>query len=195
MFAGHVGAALAIGSAERRVNLGAFVCAAMALDAVLWVLVLLGRESVRIPGDFIRSHQAQFEFPYSHGLLAGLAWSAVAATVTFALGRPLGGARRRGALLMAAAVFSHWLLDALVHVPELPLAGSGSARVGLGRGRRLGLALLLLVTLAATVLGMTIAPPPPSVAAMATSSLATIAAVTALAGWIGRARQSGAGCG
>ena len=44
MFAGHIGTALAIGSVERRVNVGAFVVAALLLDLVLWLLVLLGWE-------------------------------------------------------------------------------------------------------------------------------------------------------
>jgi len=35
--------------------------------------------------------------------------------------------------------------------------------------------------------GMTVAPPPPSVAVMAASSLVAIAVVTALTSWIGRA--------
>jgi hypothetical protein len=221
MFAGHVGAALAIGRAERRINIGVFVFAAMALDAVLWLLVLLGRESVLIPADFARTHQAQYVFPYSHGLLAGIAWSALAGIAVFASGRSLGAARGRAAALMAAVVFSHWLLDALVHAPELPLAGAASAKLGLGlwgrmpaalgveafiaaaglwlylrgsgwsRGRRLGLTLMLLVILTFTVMGMTVAPPPPSVTVMAVSSLVTIAVVTALASWIGRIRPAG----
>jgi hypothetical protein len=37
MFAGHVGAALAFGRAERRVNVGAFVAAALLLDIALFV--------------------------------------------------------------------------------------------------------------------------------------------------------------
>ena len=42
MFAGHVGAALAIGRAERRVNIGVFITASLLLDLFLWLLVLLG---------------------------------------------------------------------------------------------------------------------------------------------------------
>jgi hypothetical protein len=42
MLAGHVGAALAVGRAERHVNVGAFVIAALLLDILLWLFVLLG---------------------------------------------------------------------------------------------------------------------------------------------------------
>ncbi|MBP6816902.1 MAG: hypothetical protein KA169_18580 [Burkholderiaceae bacterium] len=58
------------------------------------------------------------------------------------------------------------------------------------RGRATGLAVLALLTLVFTILGMTIAPAPPSVQAMAASSLLTIAAVCALAGWLGSTDRS-----
>jgi hypothetical protein len=69
MFAGHIGAALAIGRAERRVSVGVFVAAALLLD-FHWLFVLLGWESVAIPAAFANTHQPEFVFPYSHGLLA-----------------------------------------------------------------------------------------------------------------------------
>jgi hypothetical protein len=216
MFAGHVGAAMAIGRAERRINLGVLVFAAVLLDFVLWLFVLLGLESVAIPANFARTHQPEFVFPWSHGLLAGLAWSALAAVAVYLAFPRLKQARGRAAALVAAAVFSHWLLDALVHAPELPIAGTGSMKVGLGlwnampvallieaaialaglglflrgsglsRARKVGLSVLALLVLAGTVVGMTVAAPPPSVAAMAWSSLGMIAVVCLLAAWIGR---------
>lgn len=217
MFAGHVGAALAIGRAERRVNIGVLIFAALLLDAALWLFVLLGWESLTIPADFARTHQPEFVFPYSHGLIAGLAWSVLAGTAV-GIGHPgLATARWRTAALVAGAVFSHWLLDALVHVAELPLAGADSVKLGLGlwqqmpvalgvealivlaglwlylsgaahlsRPRKIGLAALTLLTLVSTLIGMTIAPPPPSATAMATTSLVTIGAVSVIAGWLGR---------
>ncbi len=66
MFAGHLGTALAFGRAERGVNVGVFVVAALLLDFLLWLFVLLGWESVTIPADFASKHQAEFVFPYSH---------------------------------------------------------------------------------------------------------------------------------
>jgi len=128
----------------------------------------------------------------------------------------LGSARASVAVLVAAAVFSHWLLDALVHQPELPIAGESSRKVGFGlwqsmpialiaeaaivvaglllfmpgnnlsRGKLRALAILSIVVLAFTVVGMTIAPPPPSPQTMAMSSLATLAVVCALAYWLGK---------
>jgi hypothetical protein len=221
MFAGHIGAALAIGRAEPRVNVGAFIAAALLLDIVLWLFVLVGWETVTIPADFATTHQPEFVFPYSHGLLASLAWSAAAGALGFALGARLQAARWRAAALLAAAVFSHWLLDALVHRPELPLSRVGSPMFGLGlwhdmtlglaieaivvvvglylfvaagalkRSRLIALTVLVLLLLAFTVVGMTIAPPPPSAQAMAGSSLGTLAIACAIFTWLGRHPRQG----
>ncbi|NML46395.1 hypothetical protein HHL11_21785 [Ramlibacter sp. G-1-2-2] len=122
-------------------------------------------------------------------------------------------------MLLAAAVFSHWLLDALVHRPELPLAGTGSPAIGLSlwnampfalaveaaialaglwlflrgsglpRSRAVMLALLVMATLAFTIAGMTVAPAPPSALAMAASSLVTIAVLCALVAWLVHGRS------
>jgi hypothetical protein len=215
MFAGHIGAAMAIGRTERRVNVGVFVGAALLLDVLLWLFVLLGWESVTIPADFAITHQPRFVFPYSHGLFAAVGWSVLAAAATF-VWHPLTGSRLRTSALVGLAVLSHWLLDALVHAPEMPLAGDGSTTVGLGLWNslpvalavegfvtlgglwlflaastmssrsKLGLAALTFLMLAFTTAGMSIAPAPPSAVAMAASSLITIVIVCVLAAWAGK---------
>lgn len=220
MFAGHVGVGLALGRAERRLNVGFFIAAALLLDMLLWLFILAGWESVTIPADFGSTHQADFTFPYSHGLLAAAIWSIVAALLAWLM--LARGMPRRSSigLLIAAAVFSHWVLDALVHRPEMPLAGAASARVGLGlwdrmpialaieialvvlglalflrgsrvpRGRSVALCILTLAILAFTLIGMTIAPAPPSAKAMAASSLITLLVLGALYLWLGRAPRT-----
>jgi hypothetical protein len=221
MFAGHVGAALAIGAVERRVNVGVFVAAALLLDLLLWSFVLLGWESVTIPPHFADTHQPDFIFPYSHGLLAGAIWSALAGGFAYFSRAPCQTAHRRVAALVAAAVFSHWLLDVIVHQPELPVAGAQSALLGLAlwgnmpvaliveaallvvgltvfvassawsRSRSVVLVVLSLVLLVFTLAGMTIAPAPPSAMAMAGSSLVTVVLVCALYCWLGWGPRDG----
>ncbi len=222
MFAGHVGAGLLLGRGAREVNAGVFIAAALLLDLLLWMFVLLGWERAFVPPDFALTHQARFEFPWSHGLLASAAWSLLAATAACLLLRVRGSGQARdprplrAAALIAAAVISHWLLDALVHLPELPVAGPASPRLGLSlwqhmpaalavesllvvaglwlylrdsawpRPRAIALCVLCLLLLAFTIVGMTVAPPPPSVAAMAWSSLLTLAIVCVLSLWLGR---------
>lgn len=224
MFAGHVGAGLMLGRGAREVNAGVFIVAALLPDLLLWMFVLLGWERAVVPPDFEHTHQASFVFPWSHGLLASAAWSLLAATAASLVlrARDPGPARAPRALrvsvLIAAAVMSHWLLDALVHVPELPVAGPSSPRLGLAlwrhmpaaltvesllvvaglwlylrgggwaRRRAITLAVLCLMLLAFTIIGMTAGPPPPSATAMAASSLGALVVTCGLVLWIGRGR-------
>jgi hypothetical protein len=123
MFVGHLGAGLAATRLAPRVNLGALFLAAMLLDALLWVFVLLGLEQVHVPADFGTVHYLTFTFPYSHGLFTSLLWSAAAVLVTRACMSSV-----RAGLIVGATVFSHFLLDALVHVVGLPVLGR--ARTG-----------------------------------------------------------------
>ena len=66
--------------------------------------------------------------PYTHSLVGALAWSGLAA-LFWRLWRPAQG--WRAAALVGAAVFSHWILDLLVHRPDLPLYDDAH-KVGLG---------------------------------------------------------------
>ena len=56
-----------------------------------------------------------------------LAWSAAVAFVS-----GLTVQRPRSRLLLAALVFSHWVLDLIVHRPDLPLWPGVSPKLGLG---------------------------------------------------------------
>jgi len=102
------------------------------VDIVLWVLVLLGIERVNIVEHHTASTYYELEFiPYSHGLLSALVWAALAYGVARALTAGQGAQRKTVALVMAVAQFSHWVLDWIVHTPDLPVTVDGSAKVGL----------------------------------------------------------------
>ena len=58
------------------------------------------------------------------------------------------------------------------------------SRASLSRAKKFWLSVVSLLIIGFTVLGMTVAPRPPSVAAMAASSLVTIIVVSAIAGWL-----------
>ncbi len=96
MFAGHLGAGLLLKRLEPKVGLGSLFLAAMLLDAVLWLLLPLGLESLRLPAHFDRMSDLQFDFPYSHSLLASVLWSAVAALVWRMAFRRHASTRRGG---------------------------------------------------------------------------------------------------
>ncbi len=71
-----------------------------------------------------------------------IGWAAAFGIVHFALRRD-----RRSAFVLAALVLSHWLLDALVHRPDLLLWPGGGVRVGLGGWDSLRLTLEIELTL------------------------------------------------
>ena len=64
--------------------------------------------------------------PWSHGLFMSVIWSLMAALIGCLFYKD-----RRSSLLLGAVVFSHWLLDFLMH-SNLPLFFHDSHQVGLG---------------------------------------------------------------
>lgn len=143
MFAGHLAAGLALKQADKRVNLGILFFATLFSDFLLGLFILFGIEQVHVPANFQDIHYLMFTFPYSHGLLASLLWSLLAFLGVQQLWRTKGAQKWRGGLVIALAVFSHFLLDWIVHAPELPLLGETSPKLGLGLWNHLGLALTL----------------------------------------------------
>ena len=145
MFIGHFAAALAAKPLAPRASLGTLTFAAQWLDLLWPTLLLLGIERVRIEPGATASNPLVFEFyPWSHSLALVLFWAGVLAAVHFAARREF-----RSALVIAALVASHWLLDALVHVPDLPLAPGPSLRLGAGLWNHPAAALVLEFTLLA----------------------------------------------
>jgi len=128
MFVGHYGISFAAKKAEPAIPLWVLFIAVQLLD-VLWApFVLLGVEKVRIVPGFTASNPLDLYYmPYTHSLLAAIGWSVVAFLVYRAV-RPVPP---RAAAIVGLAVFSHWVLDFLVHRPDLPLYDN-SAKVGLG---------------------------------------------------------------
>ena len=216
MFIGHFAVALAAKRTVPEVSLGTLFIAAQLADLVWPTLVLLGIERLEIRPGITAVNPLDFvHYPYSHSLVALLAWGVAlgAAYRVFAKGSV------RAAAVLAAVVLSHWLLDVVSHVPDMPLTLHGSARLGLGlwnslpltaaleltgfalgllvylratrprdatgRWALLALAVFLLVVYAMNLLG----PPPPSAAAVAWSAQA-IWLLVAWGYWIDRHRAT-----
>ena len=139
MFAGHFGVGFAAKRFAPGVGLGVLFLAAQFIDLLWPTFLLLGWERVAIAPGVTAVTPLDFQhYPYSHSLLASVGWGALLGGAYFALKR-----ERRGALVVAALVVSHWLLDALMHRPDLPLAPFGEARVGLGLWNSLPATLLV----------------------------------------------------
>ncbi len=127
MLLGHYAVAFGAKKAAPRVSLGVLVGAAVLLDLIWPVLVLTGEERVTIaPGATAFTPLTFDSYPWSHSLLTSLVWGALAGGLYYAWKK-----ERRGALVVAALVVSHWLLDLLTHVPDLPL-WPGGVKLGLG---------------------------------------------------------------
>ncbi len=127
MFLGHFAVGFGAKAAAPKVSLGSLFLAAQFIDLLWPSLLLLGLEQVRIAPEHPPGPPLEFtHYPFSHSLLAVLGWSVLIGGVYYLLRR-----ERRGALVMGLAVLSHWLLDLLVHYPDLPLYPGASPRLGL----------------------------------------------------------------
>jgi membrane-bound metal-dependent hydrolase YbcI (DUF457 family) len=128
MLLGHYAVALAAKRYAPRTSLGTLILAAQLLDLLWPIFVLVGWERVRIVPGLMPASPFDFEhYPVSHSLLAALLWAGL-----FAGGYLVFRRYARGAAVIAIAIVSHWVLDAIVHRKDLPLWPGGSTRIGFG---------------------------------------------------------------
>ncbi len=215
MFVGHYGPGFAIRAARPDVPLWLLFIAVQAVDIAWATFVLAGIEKVRIvPGITAASPLDLYYMPYTHSLVAAVAWSVATAVICRVLFRWKDWS---AATWVGVAVFSHWAIDLLVHRPDLALWGD-SAKVGLGLWNYAGLSfaleaavlgsgLLLYLArtrplspvgrygptlfVAAMLLlqgSMLFAPPPGSATAVAVSALLSYLGFAMIAAWIDRGR-------
>jgi len=129
MFVGHYAAALALKKFEKRASLGVLFLAVQFVDILFFPLVLLGIERINIVENFTQSTHFELEYmPFTHSLLASILWAGAA----YGLFRWVIVKKNSVALVVALAVFSHWLFDLVVHTPDLPLWSDTSLKLGFG---------------------------------------------------------------
>src|SRR6266478_4173031 len=105
MFVGHYAPSFAGKALKKSIPLWVLFFAVQLLDVFWSIFVLLGIEKVRIVPGITRTNPLDLYYmPYTHSL---------------------DGA------VVSAAVFSHWILDLIVHRPDLPLHDN-SLKIGLG---------------------------------------------------------------
>ena len=159
------------------------------------------------PLDFIH-------YPWTHRLVASLLWSLLFGLACLRLGK-------REALVLGLLVYSHWVLDALSHRPDLPLWPGSETMIGLGLWNSVPATLAVEVTMFAigvalyvraapardrtgffafwgliTLLlvayaGNAFGPPPPNVPAIAVAGIAGGLLFTAWAWWADKRRAPG----
>jgi|SRR5688572_27707061 len=213
MFVGHLAVALAAKRVEPRAPLGTLVGAAFALDLIWPVLLLAAIEIVRIdPGNTAFTPLAFDHYPWSHSFSMAFVWAVAVGRVAAAVLR-----HARAGLIIGLTVLSHWVLDFLMHRPDLPLWPGGPV-VGLGLWNSIPLTLLVegvlftagvaiylratrargsvgtwafwalvLLTTAIWISGP-LSPPPPGTTAIAVAGLA-LWLFPAWAAWIERHRE------
>src|ERR1700677_687672 len=139
MLIGHYAPALAVHRIRPSIPLWALFVAVQAADVLWGGFILTGVEHARMVPGFTESNPLDlYDMPYSHGFLATVPWSVGFAPSWRAL-RP-SGPHRGEAMIVGLAVASHFVLDLVVHVPDLPVIGALGTKWGLGLWRHRELA-------------------------------------------------------
>lgn len=129
MFIGHYGVSFAAKATDKRLPLWLLFIAVQWLDVVWSGLVMLDVEKLRIVQGLSEGSSLDLYYmPYTHGLLGAIALSLALGAVVALFFRDR---RTAAGAVLAGAVFSHWLLDLVVHLEDLPLLGD-SYKVGFG---------------------------------------------------------------
>ncbi len=218
MFLGHYGVALALKRAEPRLSLGTLFFSVALVDTAWGAFLLAGWESARIVPGLTPVTPLEFtSYPLSHSLVAAFGWGLLIAAIMYSWPtRDTSRHHRLKAVIAGVAVASHWFLDLLVHLPDLPLAGDTTAKVGFGLWRHLAATLALETVLfgAGLVIYMRwrrarhpagsnrvlllagilvalyavslLSPPPPSLQAVGIVTIAGTLGLAALAAWADR---------
>ena len=193
MFLGHYALGFGAKKLTPYTSLGTLLLGAEFVDLLWPTFLMLGVETVRIAPGITRVTPLDFtSYPWTHSLVMGAVWAGLfAAFYTFFRRYP------RGAMVLAALVLSHWLLDVISHRPDMPIWPGGGPRIGLGLWYSLPATLVVegvlfslgiwiyatntepvdtvgrysfpafVITLAALYLASVFGPPPPSASAIA----------------------------
>jgi len=212
MFIGHAAVALAAKPLLPRVNLALPLAAAFWVDMVWPVFLLLGVEQVRIdPGNTAFTPLDFVHYPWTHSLAAVIVWSVLFGLACIKTGK-------REAVILGLLVFSHWVLDAISHRPDLPLWPGSGTLIGFGLWNSVPATMIvegamfaagvwiyarsapsrdrtgtwafrgLVGFLALAYLGNVFGPPPPNVQAIAIAGIAGGVLFTLWAWWADRHR-------
>jgi len=213
MFIGHFGLGFAAKRAAPGVSLAILFVAAQFADTLWPFLVAAGVEQVRIdPGHTAVTPLDFVSYPWSHSLLMLAVWGVL-------LGWMFRTVDRRAFAVIAALVLSHWVLDVVTHIPDMPVY-PGGPKVGLGLWRsmpltaavelplyvagvwiyaratrargtkgRLGFASLWIGLLLLHVVNL-FGPPPPSITALWAAGIVGFALIMAWSWWADRYRTA-----
>lgn len=127
---GHLGVGFAVKPAAPKAPLWVLLVATELLDLLSFGFMALGIEEAgtsHVTASQGIVYETTGHIPWSHGLFMSVVWSLLAAGIVFLFIREL-----KSSAIVGLAVFSHWILDFIVHGPDLPLLFDGSPLIGLG---------------------------------------------------------------
>jgi len=120
MFVGHYSASFLGKAAAPRVPLWILLLAAQLVDVAWAIFILLGVEHFHLDPTLPTNPLVLDHMPYTHSLLGTLAWAALGGAIVVLA----GFGKTRAAVVTGLVVCSHWVLDVLVHRPDMTLVGS-----------------------------------------------------------------------
>jgi membrane-bound metal-dependent hydrolase YbcI (DUF457 family) len=128
MFIGHFGVGLAAKKIDKKPSLGTLFMAAQWMDLVWPLLLLFGLEKVNIEPNNNPFLRLDFiYYPFTHSLFSSIIWAVLFGLVYFIIRKNL-----KSSILLGVLVLSHWILDFIVHEPDLMLVPWSNVVVGLG---------------------------------------------------------------
>jgi hypothetical protein len=125
MFIGHYGLAFMIKKKFREIPLWFVFLTVQLTDIVAFILVFLGLERAvyrQSANPFFRN---DLDLPYSHSLIGSILLAGILYAILIL------AKQKSWALIGALGVLSHWLIDFIVHTPDLSLF-FGYMKTGLG---------------------------------------------------------------
>lgn len=140
MFAGHFGLAAGVRSKAPEVPLWGLMLGTQLLDVAFIPLLLSGIETIEETQYGGGYGNIIIHADYTHSLLGAVLIAVIAGLA----GRRLWG--RRAGLIFAGVVFSHWILDLMVHRADMPLLPGNWGDLpllGFGAWRYEGLSIVL----------------------------------------------------
>lgn len=139
MFIGHFGVGFGAKKIDTKPSLGTLFFAAQFIDLLWPILLLLGIEEVKIdPGNTVFTPLNFVYYPFTHSLAGVLFWGIVVGAGYYLIKK-----NSKTALLLGALVVSHWVLDLLVHAPDLPIVPGLDVKIGLGLWNSFALSLIV----------------------------------------------------
>lgn len=141
MFVGHYALGFYLRGRNNTVPFWLILLGVQLVDLLWAVFLMLGVERASYNPDASVFLRAVYEYyPYTHSLFTSISIALLASFVVYRI------ANREWAIATGIAVASHWFLDLIVHVPDVPLFFN-SYKVGLGLWNFPTTTLLLELTL------------------------------------------------